>query len=67
MIAGEEDLLARLRGRVPPLQRLTRPEHLEEIRFTDGVALVEVDADLLPGIRFKNARREDDPRLRRFR
>ncbi|MEM1314267.1 MAG: ParB N-terminal domain-containing protein [Pseudomonadota bacterium] len=56
-----------LPGRAPALQRLSRPEDLDAIRFTDGVALVEVAAELIPLIRFKNDHRSEDPRLKRLR
>jgi hypothetical protein len=48
----------------PAVQRLRVPADLATIRFTDGVAAVMVPAVLLEHIRFKNAEREDSPRLR---
>jgi hypothetical protein len=51
----------------PRLQRIRTPEALRAIRFEDGVALVELDAELLPLIRFKNDERgAGDPRLARL-
>ncbi|MEO0682308.1 MAG: ParB N-terminal domain-containing protein, partial [Pseudomonadota bacterium] len=54
-------------ARAPRLQRIATREDLDDIRFVDGIALVEVDAALLARIRFKNDHRGDDSRLKRLR
>jgi hypothetical protein len=46
-----------------PVQTLLTPEDLKRIRFTDGVAAVEVPFSLLAHIRFRNDRREPSARL----
>ncbi len=45
------------------LQRLTAPADLDGIVFEEGLATIEFSAELLPHIRFKNARRGDEARL----
>lgn len=50
--------------KAPVTQRLTRAEDIASLSFTDGMASVMVAAPILRRIRFKNARREDSPRLR---
>ncbi|MGF1659543.1 MAG: ParB N-terminal domain-containing protein [Rubrimonas sp.] len=46
-----------------PLQRIATPHDLDNIAFDHGLATVEVDADLVPRIAFKNARRSDAARV----
>lgn len=50
-----------------PLQHLSRPRDLAQIRFVEGLATVSVDATLLRRIRFKNARRNDMARIAELR
>lgn len=49
-----------------PMQRLAKPADLDNIVFDHGLATVEVDADLIPRIAFKNAVREDAARVGRL-
>jgi hypothetical protein len=50
-----------LQGRI---QHLRTADDIARIRFDDGMAAVMVPAEMLETIRFKNAEREDSPRLR---
>ncbi len=50
----------------PQMQRVTTPDELSRIVFTDGVATVTLPVEMLDHIQFKNDRREDGPRLRQL-
>jgi hypothetical protein len=48
----------------PNIQNIETREDLDRIAFVDGVAAVMVAAEALKYIRFKNAKRENSPRLK---
>lgn len=50
----------------PAIQRVTTPEELERIVFTDGLAAVTMPVEMLAHISFKNDHRENSPRLERL-
>ncbi|PKP63530.1 MAG: hypothetical protein CVT86_04950 [Alphaproteobacteria bacterium HGW-Alphaproteobacteria-8] len=50
-------------GATPTTQRVTTPEQLAHIVFTDGLAAVTMPVEMLDHIRFKNDHRENGPRL----
>lgn len=47
----------------PQMQRITTPDELSRIVFTDGLAAVTMPVEMLDHIQFKNDRREIGPRL----
>jgi hypothetical protein len=46
-----------------PLQHLARKGDLKRVAFTDGLAMVSLDAPLVLDLRLKNAQRHDEARL----
>jgi len=51
--------------KIPKLQQIRKPDDLDNIEFTDGLAEVEVPVELLDHVPLKHQERPDSPRLAR--
>lgn len=52
--------------KAPPIQYVSRREQLSQIQFQDGLAAVELSAELLDDVPMRNDLREPSPRLTRL-